>query len=69
MEIRLNLSHRIKFFFSFDIFSLDVNPHLFRDAINTNWVENSLLDEGIRAILLNQKPSGINAGHFLKWYT
>lgn len=46
-----------------------VNPHLFRDAINTHWVEIGLLDAGIRAILLNQKPSGINAGHYLKTYT
>ena len=46
-----------------------VNPHLFRDAINTHWVENGLLDAGIRASLLNQKPSGINAGHYLKTYT
>lgn len=46
-----------------------VNPHLFRDAINTHWVEIGLLDAGIRVILLNQKPSGINAGHYLKTYT
>lgn len=46
-----------------------VNPHLFRDALNTNWVENGLLDSGIRSILLNQTPSGINATHYLKKYT
>ena len=46
-----------------------VNPHLFRDAINTHWVDRGLLDAGIRAILLNQKPSGINPSHYLKKYT
>jgi integrase len=42
-----------------------INPHLFRDAINTHWVDRGLLDAGIRAILLNQKPSGINATPYL----
>ena len=49
--------------------SRHVNSHLFLDALNTHWVENGLLDAGIRAILLNQKPSGINAGHYIKAYT
>ncbi|UYP43909.1 hypothetical protein NEF87_000194 [Candidatus Lokiarchaeum ossiferum] len=46
-----------------------VNPHLFRDAINSHWVENGLLDTGIRSILLNQTPSGVNAQRYLKRYT
>ena len=46
-----------------------VNPHLFRDALNSRWVEKGLLDVGIRSILLNQTPSGINSAHYLKKYT
>lgn len=43
------------------------HPHLFRDAINTRWSEAGL-DEGLRAILLNQQPEGVNAQHYLKTY-
>jgi hypothetical protein len=32
-------------------------------------VENGLLDAGIRSILLNQTPSGINSKHYLKKFT
>ena len=45
-----------------------VNPHLFRDAINSHWVENGLLDTEIRSILLNQRPTGVNAQRYLKKY-
>lgn len=43
------------------------HPHLFRDALNTRW-EEMKLEESIRAILLNQKPSGVNSAHYLKKY-
>ena len=46
-----------------------VNPHLFRDAINSYWVENGFHDSPLRSILLNQAPTGVNAQRYLKKYT
>ena len=43
------------------------HPHAFRDAINTRWQEMGM-EEALRAILLNQQPSGINCKHYLKKY-
>lgn len=43
----------------------EAHPHLFRDALNSRWMEQGL-DEGVRALLLNQKPKSVNADHYLK---
>ncbi|MHA1730477.1 MAG: tyrosine-type recombinase/integrase [Promethearchaeota archaeon] len=45
----------------------DVHPHLFRDAINTRW-EESGMPTPVREMLLNQRPTGTNARHYLKKY-
>lgn len=44
-----------------------MHPHLYRDALNTIWQEMGL-DQALRSLLINQKPSGINALHYLKKY-
>jgi integrase len=43
------------------------HPHLFRDALNTRWEEQEM-QEALRALLLNQTPSGVNSKHYLKKY-
>jgi integrase len=43
------------------------HPHLFRDALNTRWQELNL-DKDMREILLNQKPTSVNAKAYLKKY-
>ncbi|WP_371804529.1 tyrosine-type recombinase/integrase [Candidatus Lokiarchaeum ossiferum] len=45
-----------------------VNPHLFRDAINTYWMENGFGSDGLRSIMLNQKPTGVNAERYFRKY-
>lgn len=43
----------------------EIHPHLFRDALNSRWADLGM-DEGLRSIILNQKPTGVNAQHYLK---
>jgi len=45
----------------------DAHPHLFRDALNTIWMDMGL-DQAIRSMLLNQVPTGVNAQNYLKKY-
>jgi integrase len=43
----------------------DLSSHIFRDSISSTW-EDADIKEEIRAIMLNQKPEGVNSRYYLK---